>query len=94
MITQETVYYIASLARLHLNEGEAIRFSKDLEGILQYVEKLNTVDVSLVRPTSHVLDVKNVFREDDIHSSLANPQAMDFAVEQHEGFFKVPKVIE
>ena len=64
MINKETVTYIASLARLHLDEAEASKFAHDLEGILAYVEQLNRLDVKDVKPTSHVLDVENVFRED------------------------------
>ena len=94
MITKNDVNYVAALARLHVSEAEAERFTKDLEGILHYVEKLNKVDVSLVKPTSHVLDVENVFREDVVQPSLTNVDALRSAVEQYHGFYKVPKVIE
>ena len=94
MITQETVNYISALARLHVQEGQAEAFAKDLESILHYVEKLNTLDVSAVKPTSHVLDVENVFRADELNPGLSNEEAMGFAVEQLNGFYKVPKVIE
>ncbi|MBF0122058.1 MAG: Asp-tRNA(Asn)/Glu-tRNA(Gln) amidotransferase subunit GatC [Candidatus Omnitrophica bacterium] len=94
MITKDNVNYIAALARLHVSEAEADRFAKDLEGILHYVEKLNKVDVSFVKPTSHVLDVENVFREDIVSPSLLNEDALRSAVDKHHGFYKVPKVIE
>ena len=94
MITKDTVNYVAALARLHVSEAEAERFAKDLEGILHYVEKLNTVDVAAIKPTSHVLDVENVFREDTVTPSLSNAQALGFAVDKHKGFYKVPKIIE
>jgi aspartyl-tRNA(Asn)/glutamyl-tRNA(Gln) amidotransferase subunit C len=94
MITKDTVHYVAALARLHVSEPEAERFAKDLEGILQYVEKLNKIDISSVKPTSHVLDVENVFREDVVTPSLANTDALYSAVDKHHGFYKVPKVIE
>jgi len=94
MVTQETVNYIGALARLHLEGPEAEKFAKDLEAILHYVEKLNTLDVSGVKPTSHVLDVENVFREDSIKPSLSQEQALAFSVEKLNGAYKVPKVIE
>ncbi len=94
MITTETVQYIASLSRLHLNEAEIPRFAKDLEDILHYVEQLNMLDVTDVKPTSHVLNVLNVFRSDDVKPSLSQTEAMSFAIDQHQGFYKVPKVIE
>ncbi len=94
MIDKKTVTYIASLSRLHVNESEAEKFAKDLQGILAYVEQLNRVDVKDIKPTSHVLNVENVFRDDVVTPSLSNTQALAFAVDRHKGFYKVPKVIE
>jgi aspartyl-tRNA(Asn)/glutamyl-tRNA(Gln) amidotransferase subunit C len=94
MITQETVNYIGALARLHLENSEAVKFAKDLESILHYVEKLNALDVSGVKPTSHVLNVENVFRDDGIKPGLSQEQALAFAVDKLNGAYKVPKVIE
>ena len=94
MINNNTVNYIAALARLHVDEAEAGKFAKDLEDIIHYVEQLNKLDVKDVKPTSHVLDVENVFREDRVTPSLSNAQALGFAVDKHKGFYKVPKVIE
>ncbi|MBF0484999.1 MAG: Asp-tRNA(Asn)/Glu-tRNA(Gln) amidotransferase subunit GatC [Candidatus Omnitrophica bacterium] len=94
MINKETVNYVGALARLHIDPQNADRFAKNLEDILHYVEKLNTLDVSSVKPTSHVLDVENVFREDTVIPSLSQDKAMGFAVEHHKGFYKVAKVIE
>ncbi len=94
MISQKDVRYIASLARIHLDESEISRLTKDLEGILDYVAKLEKLDVSQVKPTSHVLPLKNVYREDKIKPSLPQKAALGFSVSQHNGSFKVPKVIE
>ncbi len=94
MFTEKDVKYIASLSRIHLNEEQTAQFSKDLEKILSYVKKLEQLDVSDVKPTSHVLPLKNVYRNDEIKPSLTQEQALKFSVEQHNGSFKVPKVIE
>ena len=94
MITQETVNYIGALARLHLEGPEVEKFAKDLEAILHYVEKLNALDVSGVKPTSHVLNVENVFRDDRIKPGLSQEQALAFSVDNLNGAYKVPKVIE
>ncbi len=94
MISQETVAYIASLSRLHIDDKENAGYVKDLQDILHYVEKLNMLDVSQVAPTSHVLKVENVFRDDVIRPSLDQGVAMSFAIESHAGHYKVPKVIE
>ena len=94
MININTANYISSLARLHLDEGEADKFARNLEDIIRYVEQLNQLDVKNVKPTSHVLDVENVFRKDVVTPSLSNAQALGFAVDKHKGFYKVPKIIE
>ena len=94
MITPEEVQYVARLARIHLKEAEIKRLGKDLDQILEYVRKLETLDVSDVDPTSHVLPISNVFREDEVKPSLKQEEALSIAVEQKDGSFKVPKVIE
>lgn len=92
-ITKEDVLYIASLSRVHLRGEEVERLTKDLEGILHYVHKLEKLDVRAVEPTSHVLPLTNVYREDEVKPSLAQAEVMKAAVVAHNGFFKVPKVI-
>ena len=94
MISRDNVKQIASLARIHLQDQEITALTKDLEGILQYVDKLSKLDVAKVQPTTHVAPLKNVLRKDDIKPSLKTSSALEIAVEHHEGSFKVPKVIE
>ena len=94
MITKKDVEYIAGLARIHLKEDEIVKLTANLESILGYVEKLNTLDVANVEPTSHALPVKNVYRADVVKPSLDPKYALSTAPQQHEGAFKVPQVIE
>ncbi len=94
MINQETVKNIADLARLHLETAELQRLTKELENILDYVKKLEKLDVSQTQPTTHVLSLKNVFREDRVQPSLGRDLALKTAVAKHDSSFKVPQVIE
>ena len=94
MITRKDVDYVASLARIHLRDEEAQNLTQDLEKILEYIEKLNALDVSGVDPTSHVLPLKNVHRQDTVRPSLSQSDALKISVESKEGSFKVPKIIE
>ena len=94
MISENEVHKIASLSRIYLQDQEAQELSKHLEKILHYVEKLNELDVNQVKPTSYVLPLKNITREDKIIPSLDANQALKTATEKHNGSFKVPKVIE
>ncbi|HEA47149.1 MAG TPA: Asp-tRNA(Asn)/Glu-tRNA(Gln) amidotransferase subunit GatC [bacterium] len=93
-ITKKDVEYVAKLARLKLSEKEKEKFTKQLDQILKYVDKLNELDTKKVKPTSHVLPLKNVFREDKIKKSLEVEKTLENAPEKARGFFKVPKVIE
>ena len=93
-ITKRDVEYVAKLARLRLSEKEKEKFTKQLDQILKYVDKLNELDTEKVKPTSHVLPLKNVFREDKIWKSLKIEKVLENAPEKVKGFFKVPKIIE
>ncbi len=94
MITPKDVQYIANLSRIHLRDEEVTELTKNLEGILHYIAKLEKLDVSKVEPTSHVMPMKNVFREDVVVPSLPQQDVMKMAIEHYQGSFKVPKVIE
>ena len=94
MISKNTIKYVASLARISLEDREIENLTKDLGQILDYVKKLEKLDVSQVSATSHVLPINNVFRRDQVKPSLTQKEALNFAVSHYNGFFKVPKVIE
>ena len=87
------VVYVAKLARLALGEDEAARLGGQLDDILDYISKLNSVDTSRTEPTSHELPLKNVGREDVVESSLSRDAALKNAPSREGNFFKVPKVI-
>ena len=85
---------IADLARLNLKPEEKKKLEKDLESILGYVRKLESLNTQNVEPTSHVLDIENVFRPDEIHPSDVRDNALKHAPQTEGKFFKVPKVVE
>lgn len=94
MIKKEDVQYIAGLARINLTEDETGPLAKDLEGILSYIKQLESLDVSDIKPTSHVLSLENVYRPDDVKPSLTQDEALSIAIEKLNGAFKVPQIIE
>lgn len=93
-ISKRNVSDIAHLARLHLQDDAIEILAKDLENILHYIHKLTNLDVSGIEPTSHVLPLQNVYRHDVIQPSLPQSKVLSIAVEQENGFFKVPQIIE
>ena len=65
-ISDETIEYVGILAKLELNEEEKEQAKKDMESMLDYIDKLNELDTEGVEPMSHVFPVHNVFREDEV----------------------------
>lgn len=93
-ISLKDVEYLSRLARLQLTPEELKRFAPQLEEILAYVEKLKAASTEGVPPTTHVLNLSNVFREDQVQASLPTDAALGNAPSREGPFFKVPKVIE
>ncbi len=93
-ISKEEVKYIANLARLGLTDEEVGHFQEQLESILGYIDKLKKVDVSDTVPMAHVLDLKNVYRPDEVKPSIDSDKIFKIAPDSEGKFFKVPKVIE
>jgi len=94
MINKKDVQYISHLSRIYTDDHEAEALAKNLEDILTYIEKLKKLDITDIKPTSHVLPLKNVFRDDTLRESLGQEKAIKIAVESEKGSFKVPQVIE
>jgi aspartyl-tRNA(Asn)/glutamyl-tRNA(Gln) amidotransferase subunit C len=93
-ITSELVDHVAGLAKLDLNEEEALKMEKQLADILGYISLLEELDTARVPPTSHVLDLANVMREDEVRPSLPVEKGLANAPEKHGTAFKVPRIIE
>lgn len=93
-ISRDEVKHVANLARLRFDEEELEKFTDQLNAILTYIDKLNELDTSEVEPTYHVLDLVNVFREDQVQPSLPREAALANAPERADGFFQVPRIIE
>jgi aspartyl-tRNA(Asn)/glutamyl-tRNA(Gln) amidotransferase subunit C len=88
------VAYVARLARINLTETEAKVFQKQLDDVLQYVEKLRQADISDVEPAAHALPIFNIFREDASRDWFTAEQALSNAPRKANGLFIVPKVVE
>ncbi len=94
MIENKDVMNIAKLSRLALTDEEVKLYSSQLNGILQYVEKLKELDTEGIDPTSHVLDLRNVMREDKAVPSLPVEDVLKNAPDRKDGFYRVPRIIE
>lgn len=93
-IDKDTVKYTAQLSRIELQDKELDKLSLQLKGILDFIDKLSKVDVQNIAPTSHILALKNVLREDIPKDSLPVEKVLANAPQKEGNFFVVPKVIE
>lgn len=92
-ITKKDVEHVAWLARLALTDEEKDMFTRQLSQILEHAGKIAELDTSRIPPTSHVLPVKNVFREDETRPCLSREQALSNAPAKERGMLKIPKII-
>ncbi len=83
----------AELARLSLKPEEKTKLAKDLGNILEYVKQLESLDTREVEPTSHVLNLENVFRKDEVKPSEVRDEVIAHAPLADGKFFKVPKTV-
>jgi aspartyl-tRNA(Asn)/glutamyl-tRNA(Gln) amidotransferase subunit C len=89
-IDREQILHVARLARLALTEEEVERLGSQLGDILGAVAKVSELDLEGVPPTSHPLDLVNVWAEDEPRPSLAPADALANAPAREGDFFKVP----
>ena len=83
---------IAKLARLKLTQEESLKLAEYLEQIVDYMDQLNQLDTSKVEPTSHILPMQNVFREDKILKS-SNKNYLVASAANNKDHYEVPKII-
>ncbi len=106
-VTEKDVLYVADLTNLELTEAERARMVKDLNSILEYVDRLKELDTSNVEPMAQTSDRFGIdesktgtarfayaMREDKTGPSLPREVVMENAPDSDGAFFKVPKVIE
>lgn len=93
-ITKEQVKHVADLARLTFSDDELVTFAKQMDDVIQYAERLNELDTEDVVPTTHVMDVRNVLREDEARPSMNREDVLKNAPASKDGQFEVPSVLD
>jgi aspartyl-tRNA(Asn)/glutamyl-tRNA(Gln) amidotransferase subunit C len=93
-IDNKVVEHVAHLARLQLQAHELELYTQQLDRILAYMDKLNSLDTTGIEPTSHVIPLVNVFREDVVDHNFEVEESVGNAPERKGSSFKVPPIIE
>jgi len=93
--SREEVERIAALAALELTAEEVEMFTRQLAGILEYAQQVQTIDTTGVPPTAHVLGNRPVDRPDELRPSLERDEVLAAAPDPSPaaGLFRVPRVI-
>jgi aspartyl-tRNA synthetase len=92
-ISEEEVKHVAKLARLSVTDAEAEVYQKELNAVLQHFETLQGLDTESADPMSHVLEMKNIWREDVPKGSTKTDSLLSNAPDRESGYYKVPKII-
>jgi len=94
IIDDATIEYVGILAKLELSGEEREAAKKDMGRMLDYIDQLNELDTSGVEPMSHVLPMRNVFREDVVTNGDGSADALANAPERKDNMYVVPKTFE
>ncbi len=93
MVTKNEVDKIALLSRLEFKEEEKEIITQKFNSVIETMKKLDELDTQNVEPLTHVLPMKNIFREDEKVDSSLREEILKNAPKSSEKLFKVPKVI-
>ena len=93
MLEKKDIERIADMASIKLSDSEAEKFAGQLDGILQYVDKIKEVDTEDLKPTLYPVSLENIFREDEVRPSLDREKVLNNAPEEKDGQFRVPRIM-
>lgn len=93
-LTADQVRWVAHLSRLQLSDAEVAQMTPKLASIVGYVDQLQKINTDGVEPLVHALEQVNVFRQDELGTSLSPEEALANAPERIGNFFQVPAVLD
>ena len=93
-LSREEIGQIAHLARLDLTKEETDSLTGHINRIMECFAELQALDTEDVEPTSHVIPIENVLREDTVRPSLPTEEIVANAPEERDGCFVVPRIVE
>ena len=93
-VSKEDVKHIAKLSKLNLTQEELEKYTNELSSIVDFANELSNISVEGIKPTAHILDIKNVFRKDEVQPSYDREEILKNAPSKDAGCVSVPKVVE
>lgn len=92
-LSLEDVRHVAALARLGMDDAELANMQEKLSSILEHIEVLNELDTEAISPTAQVIEMYNVWREDEATEGLSQETALKNTADSRNGFFAVSAVM-
>lgn len=92
-ITDEIVDHIAHLARLEFIGEEKEGIKQDMDKIIRFMDKLNSINTDGVEPLIFMSDAVNVLREDVAEITISKEEALKNAPKRDSDYFRIPKVL-
>lgn len=93
-VSKEEVLHIANLSKLYIEDEKIEKYTNELSNMVDLANSLGKVNVEGVNPTNHILDIKNVFRKDEVSPSSTREEILKNAPQSQGGCVSVPKVVE
>jgi len=93
-ITEEIIDHIAHLSRLEFQGEDKVSIQKDMERMIEFVDKLSEVDTSNVEPLIFMSEEINRLREDEPQVTVSNEEALMNAPKKDSDYFRIPKVLD
>jgi aspartyl-tRNA(Asn)/glutamyl-tRNA(Gln) amidotransferase subunit C len=93
-VSPKDVDHIALLARLGLSDEERSSLREDLESMLAYIGKLETLDTTGIEPTAHVIELATPLRADVVTNQDEADAMLGNAPDRDRTYLRVPKIIE
>ena len=92
-ISKEEVEKLAHLSRLELDENAINQMQGDMDKMLNFVDKINELDLEGVEPLAYMSDEVNILRADKIEQKINHEEALKNAPDKDTDYFRVPKVM-
>ena len=92
-ISSDVIEEVEILAKLQLTPEEKVKARQDMEEMIEYFDKMNELDTEGVEPLTHIFNMGNVMKEDEITNEDGSEDALKNAPEKHNMAFVVPKTV-
>ena len=93
-ITEEIIDHIAHLARLEFKGEDKVSIQKDMERMIEFVDKLSEIDTENVEPLIFMSEEMNRLREDEPQITVTHEEALKNAPKRDSDYFRIPKVLD